>query len=344
MVHLLNEALDKLIQDEIDKGVEQYKEDYEYTKEQLNIYKSRYGIASQEIKQLRQLYKQMDEFNTFKGLINKDNIEEVISRLQLNYIDINFNGMDSERIPVWFKLVCTYYNDKEKLFTLMDMFNIEYPHWAKSFKMPFDYNEEYLDLVFEHLGKMYVCNGEIFNNNMGFFFQYQNKYSGDLNSLFNSESYVEIPWNLLLQSPLLTTEKYFDKIIDALKNKRSHSEYFFKIQDYQELTDEQVNRMVEYLPIKNFYDYHRDFINHNKDIFKHRPDLAETFKDKISDNHYSTFYFLNYPIEMQKEFVKDHSDRYNSYGFDLVKKMDIPEEEKLELLNQIATNLLNKLT
>ncbi|WP_165571668.1 hypothetical protein, partial [Cytobacillus praedii] len=214
--------------------------------------------------------------------------------------------------------------------------------WAKTFKLPIDYGEKELDLIFDRLGKMYVCNNEIFSNNMGFYWQYQSRFKGNLNELFNRESYVEIPWNLLLQNPLLTTEKYFNKIIDALSSKQSHSEYFFMIQNYQELNEDQINKMAEYLPTKNFYSYHNFFIEKNKVIFKQREDLAKLFKHKMTDYERSPFYYLNYPLEMQRDFVLGNSDRDNEYGFELVEKLNISNKEKLNLLNEVAKRLLNK--
>ncbi|PLR99543.1 hypothetical protein [Bacillus sp. T33-2] len=340
---MLAETLDKLIQEEIDKGIEEYKKDYLKTSNELKRYKSGYEEKVKEVKSLMALKDQMNEFKTFQDLINQNNIEYIVSHLNLEQQEIDFNGMDADRIPVWFKLLCTYYRDKERLFTLMDMLNIEYPIWAKSFKMPFDYGKEELDLVFNHMGKMYVCNGQIFSGNMGFYYTYQNRYKGELKLLFNRESYVEIPWNLLLQNPLLTTDEYFSKIIKVLQDKSSHSEYFFMIQNYQELTDDQINMMVEQLPTTHFYDYHTNFLSKNKGIFKIRKDLAVKFKDRIRNNHYSEFHYLNYPVDMQKEFVLNESDRHSRYGFELVQSMDISNKEKVQLLSEIALKLLGSI-
>jgi hypothetical protein len=338
---MLTETLDKLIKEEVNKGIEEFKGNYNFIKSELNKYKDLYSQEARQVNELRKIKRQLDQFKIFQSLINNDNIQEIITYFNLKSRKIDFNGMDTERIPVWFKLLCTYYDDKETLFTIMDMFNIEYPYWAKQFKMPYDYNEAELDLIFEHLFKMYVCNSEIFSRNMGFFYTYQSKHKGDIKSLFR-ESYVEIPWNLLLQNPLLTTEKYFNKIIESLEKKRSRSEYFYMIQDYQDLTDEQVDRMAEYLPTDKLYDYHRFFLDKNGRILKKRIDLAKKYKSKMTDYERSVFYYLNFPIEMQKEFVLNESDRFNGYGINLVRQMEIPIEEKLELLNQINLRVLTK--
>lgn len=338
---MITEALDKLIQEEVEKGIEAFKEDYYNKTNDLKKYKRDYELKANEVNSLLKLNNEMNEFKTFQGLINENNVVEIISHFDLKQNNIDFSGMDSDRIPVWFILFCTYYDEKQKLFTLMDMFNIEYPSWAKSFKLPFDYGKDELDLIFNHIGKMYVCNGRIFSGNMGFFYAYQTRYKGDLKLLFSRESYTQIPWNLLLQNPLLTTEEYFNKVIKVLEDKCSHSEYFFMIQNYQDLTKDQVNMMAAHLPTTYFYDYHTSFLSMNRGIFKVRHDLAEKYKDRIKNNKYSEFHYLNYPIDFQKEFVLKESSSCNRFGFELIQDMDITKEEKVQLLSEIATRLLD---
>jgi|GEM_PF-4649807 len=291
--------------------------------------------------ELKKTHKQSESFSVFKSQINDKNIENVVSFLNLNEVKIDFNGMDSERIPSWFKLIAKYYPDRDKIFSLLDLFEIKYPDWAKSFKMPFDYGEKELDLIFLKLGRMYVCNGCIFDGNMGFFYTNYSRYK-DINILFDKESSVGIPWNLFLQNKLLTTEKYFDKIIQAFKDKERHSVYFYKIQDYQELVPEQAERLFDFLPMNNLYDIHKMFIELNTDIIKKKPELANTYKDKMSDNQYSSFYYLNFPVEMQKDFIRNYRGmgRYES-KFDLIKKMNISKEDKLVFLQEINEQMLS---
>lgn len=332
---MLTDTLNALIQEEIEKGIQEFNNEFVQTKLKLDECINMNANLRSENNKLALLSDQINSFSTFKDKINNDNIEKLFEILNLDNIDINFNGMHSEKIPNWFRLICTYHKDKDITFAIFDMFNIKYPSWAKTFKLPLDYGEEELDLIFKHIGKMYVCNGEIFSNNMGFYHQYQMGYKGNINELFRHESYVEIPWNLLLQNKLLSSDKYFNKILDVIRNKRNHSEYFFAIQEYQELNESQVDQFAQLLPINNLNHYHGRFISQNKDLFKTNPNLAEKFIGKISDNRYSTFYYLNYPVEVQKEYIK----KYKGYDrkFNLIKEMDIPKDEKLTLLKEIAS-------
>lgn len=338
----LENGIMTLVKSEVDKQVSNFMKDFEWYKNQYDEYNQKYIKLHYDHKELEEKIGQSNEFEVFRSMINENNVGVLVGVLNLKTIDIDFSGMNSECIPNWFSLICRYYPDKERVFAIMDLFNIKYPSWAKLFKLPSDYNEEELDLVFERLGKMYVCNGCIFSGNMGFFYREIAPYKGDLKTLLTRSSYSEIPWNLLLKNPLLATDKYINKIIQALKNKSSHSQYFFAIQDYQELTPEQVLPLFEYFPTTdNLWDVHKKFIDKNKNIIKVIPEISELFKHKINDNQYSSFYFANYPVDMQKDFIKSLTKKYSS-KIDLINKMSLTKKEKINFLNEIADLLLDE--
>jgi hypothetical protein len=331
-----------IVDAEVNKRTSKYFEKMKQLEEQHEKDVLRVLELANERDELKKTHKQGEAFSVFKSQINDKNIENVCSFLNLEKINIDFSGMHSDQIPAWFRLVAKHYPDRDKVFSLLDLFEINYPDWAKTFKMPFDYGEEELDLIFSKIGRMYVCNSCIFSDNMGFFYTYYSRHK-NLNTLFERESSVEIPWNLFLQNKLLATEKYFARIIESLKRKESRSDYFYKIQDYQELSPEQAERMFDFLPMNNLYDIHKRFIELNNDIVKKKPELAIIYKDKMSDNQYSSFYYLNFPIEMQKDFIRNYRGmgRYES-KFDLVKKMNISKKEKLAFLQEINEQMLRE--
>lgn len=337
---MFEETLQQLIQLEIEKGIEEFRKEFRKTKKSLSQYKEKLEKAELELKDFRTHYKKLENLKVLINSINSDNIESVIGMVNLRSRKISFTGMNSEEIPTWFKLLCTYYDDKERLFSILDVFDIEYPYWAKTFKMPYDYNEDELDLIFDNLGKMYVCNGQIFNGNMGFFWQYQRKFKGNLKELFSKESYVEIPWNLFLQNPLLITDKYFKRITSGIIKNTSRSEYFYMIQNYQELLYEQSNELASILPDR-MLEYHKAFIEKNQNLLQQRTDLAAKFINNITDNKFSTFYYLKYPIEAQKNYIKSYKGHYDS-KFKLVQYMSIPKTEKIALLMEVADLELSK--
>lgn len=145
---------------------------------------------------MKKTHKQSEAFSVFKSQVNDKNIYTIVSLLGFESIDIDFGGMDSEKIPVWFKLIAKYYPDRNKVFSLLDLFEIQYPSWARTFKLPFDYGEVELDIIFNSLSRMGMTNGQYFSGNMGFYYRYVNMYHGDLKTLFEKQSGVCIPWNL----------------------------------------------------------------------------------------------------------------------------------------------------
>lgn len=343
-----NSKINEFIEEEVNNRVSDIKIQLEDSEKKLIKTKNKLNKIEKENEKLNKLKSQIEMFKVFKELIDENNFFNFASFVNLKSNNIGITGMESEDIPNWFKLLFKYYEDKEKLFILMDMFNIEYPSWAKEYKMPYDYNEEEL-LLFADLKKYdrYVTNGCIFEGNIGFFWRNIRSNKGKTRDILTSKYAFDsaIPWQLILLNPLWTKENIFNKIIENLKKKQRDSYYFFVIQNYIKISDEQIKEMAKLLPKDNFYDVHKKFIEINKNILKIIPELAIKYKDKINDNHYSSFYYLNYPIENQIKFIKNYNQDRGIYKrFDLIKNMDITKEEKLKLINEIANIELEKVS
>lgn len=328
--------INELIEEQVDKRVTTLKDELDRKNKLVNDLTKERNNLREENKQLKNTNNQIKIFEVFKGLVNENNFGSFLCHFNLKSNSINFDGMNSDDIPKWFKWLTTYYEDRDKLFLLMDLFNVKYPFVAKNIKMPYDYSEEELDIIFDKLGKMYVTNGCIFSGNMGFWHRELSYNQYDFHKLMTKATYVEIPWQLLLKNKLLLTDKYFSKITEAIRNNKSHSQYFYAISKYQDLSDDQIKELAKLLSKKYLSEEHKDFISRSKNIIKDNVWLAEKFKEKINDNQYSAFYFLNYPLEMQKEFIR--SNKHSKYYtiLDLIKKMDVSKEEKLEFLQEFA--------
>jgi hypothetical protein len=174
---------------------------------------------------------------------------------------------------------------------------------------------------------------------MGFHYTYINRHKGNLERLFEKESYVEIPWNLLLQNPLLIQDEYFKLIIESIAKKESHSEYFFKIQDYQQISEKQAKELFNYLPKKKLFEVHKAFVKNNTSLIKEDCSLAEQFKDKMTDNQYGDFYYLNFPFKYQKDFILKSNFRTDS-KIEMINKLNIPKDEKLKLIIEMSSKLV----
>lgn len=344
---VLNEFTTKikdLLKKEINKDYDNIFNENNNLKTKNKELKNELSQIKKENIQLKNNFKNVEMFNILKGLIDEEKLSYILQFFNLQKTNIKIDGMDADKIPAWFKMLVSYYEDKEKLFKIMDMFDIKYPIWVKDFKMPYDYNEEEIDLFFNNLSERYICNGQIFGGNMGFFWESINKHKANAKNILTKNTSFSnyVPWQLFLKNPLLVTDKYFNMIIKSLDKNISNSHYFFAIQKYQTLSEEQAKQMYKYLPKGNLYDIHKSFIENNKDIIRNNPELAEIFIDKISDNQFSTFYYLNYPLKMQKEYIKNYSNGYET-KLNLIKKINISKEEKIEFIKEIVEIELEKI-
>jgi hypothetical protein len=89
------------------------------------------------------------------------------------------------------------------------------------------------------------------------------------------------------------------------------------------------------VPKNNLYSEHKYFISKNTFVLKENPDVAKMFINKIENNKYSGFHFLNYPLEYQINFIKKYNGGYYT-KIELIKQMEISKEEKTKLLTELA--------
>jgi len=329
--------INQIIEDEINNRVWNTLESLNATEEKLKETSNKLYEIKEENKRLQKIIDQHTAFITFKDLINTTNFESILTYFNLKSNGFSINGMDSEDIPMWFKLLFRYYEDKEKLFSLMDLFDVEYPEWAKNYKMPYDYNEEELLIFINPKYDRYITNGCIFDGNIGFFWRnIKNNKADTYRILTNKSSFsTYIPWQLILSNKLWTNGKMFNQITNALKNKQRDSYYYYHIQDYIDISPTQANEMAKYLPKEKLSDHHKKFITNNNNIIKNNLWLAEEFKDKMEDNQFSSFNYLKYPIDMQKEFIRNYKRTFYT-KLELIKKMDLTKEEKVKFLIEIV--------
>lgn len=331
-----SDRITKLYDEIISESTQELQTELADTKKQLTQMTEKYSQVTEKFKKLKSTVNSYESFQEFISLINDDNFDTILSVLDLKHNNFNINGMHVEDIPKWFKRLFHYYEDREKLFGLMDLVNIKYPAWAKNYKMPYDYSEEELEIFVDHISDHYVCNGCIFDSNVGFFWESLKPCRGDTHKILTKGTYTEIPWQLVLSNPLWSNENLFSKVIDCVKANKSNSDYFFTIQKYTKISDEQANEMFKILPMNNLWDVHKIFMENNIHLVKGTPIFTEKFGHKICGDFYSTYYYLNYPLEIQKDFIRNHSD-FNLQRV-LISRMKISKEDKMIF----ATELLEK--
>lgn len=300
-------------------------------------YKKDLEEAKKELSELRSLNKDVIEierqkstFEKLTNLVEEKNILDLFKCLNLKTSDINVNERDFNERNFWFLLLVKYYDDKNTLFEMLDLFKINYPIWAKNLRLPHDYNEKELEFVLERISSISCTNGNYFSNNIHYYYEMVSSAKGEIKfETFRSC----IPWQLLLRNPLLSTEKFFNKMISIIESNKSNSNFLFSVTEFQKFSKEQIIALAEKLP-ERLLRCHEDFITANSFILKEIPSLSNTFKSRANDSNYSPFHFLKFPVEIQAEFIKQ-----KDVGFEkkvgMINSSDLPFDEKMKFIEEL---------
>lgn len=293
----------------------------------------------EENKTVQKIMDQLNEFQAFKPMINKNNIDALFNLFGLEKSNEIISGMDSENIPDTFKLLWKYYPSRNIVIDMFDFFNIEYDEHIKDYRMPYDLSKDEIILFIKNTSKAYVTNGCIFDYNTGFFYRdlKVNKYKTE-NVITKGDgwsSYIAMPWQLILKSKYFEDSDILDLVIETIKKKSSNSSYYYRLPAYHTLPDNILKEMTMLLPISKLYDDHKIFLEFNKNILNQSKDIADRFCDSINDNHYSSFYYCRFPEEYQIDFIKRQT--HFPTVIDMIKKSTISYEKKQELLIELCT-------
>ena len=264
------------------------------------------------LKENKQLKKQKNEEITLEMLrenINKSNIKEIVSVL-LPKSNNSTLGM-RERYD-WFELLINYYDNKELILKLFDFVNIELPNnFIKNFKIPYEWNEEELDLWFNDLFNNYVCNGCIFEANLGFWYEHYKSKNFETKKCINSQ-YNEIPWQLVMKNPLIQTEKYINKICEKLEKNEANSYYFLESEELKK--EHIIKRIVNVLDINK--EAHRKYIIANIEYIENERLLDDTYKYIIQKKPWGMEELIN---KLPKKYILNYLNKENK-SIDLDRK------------------------
>jgi hypothetical protein len=195
----------------------------------------------------------------------------------------------------WFFNLIKYWGQRQLLFKIYDLVGIKYPKWALTCEIPYEWDQNKIDLWFNTLKNHYVCNGAIYECNLGF---WQREYQGKTVEQNLNKQYSDVPWNLVLKNPLLLEDNNFDKILKAIKSKNqsSHAQYFTMLPRYQTLTKPQLESFIKVVAKQS---------NNNKAMSVCISQLPEDSKvwDWLYDNNYLS-YGGNKPIRILKKTIK----------------------------------------
>jgi hypothetical protein len=232
-------TVNELIQKEVTARSNSFKEHYENLKSensklQQNLYEKNMEVQYLSA-QLHDMVTKNKLFETILSRLNKDTIQDYIA---LTY-EPDFNEDGQFETPLWFKLIVNYYSHRDEIIDLLKVFDINIPKWVLTFRLPFEWTKGELDHFFNTIYNHYVCNGQIYSHNLNFWMG--EKIDDPIANM--NKNYSEIPWQFVLRHPLLNTPEYCKKMADAI-NKGGNGVYFAVITDYQNLSDENLDILI----------------------------------------------------------------------------------------------------
>lgn len=144
---------------------------------------------------------------------------------------------ESQDCPLWIGILTQYYSHKTEAIEILRILNVKLPVNVESFRLPFDWNKEELDIFMKTMHKHVNCNGCTYSENLKFW------ASTSLDTVAEQCStrfYDEIPWQFVLRNPSLKNPEYLTMIGKNLEGSSSNWCKFVKLDEYQELTDEEL--------------------------------------------------------------------------------------------------------
>lgn len=328
-----NSALNELIEKEIEKRTEEFRDNYNNTIQTNTRLKSDLIQRDKDIREIKNQLNNLSLENKVSkdvlARLNKDNMSGLIS---FTY-DTDFKeGYDNE-IPKWFTLLVNYYCHKDEVINIFRLCGINLPSWVSSFRLPFDWTKDELDYFFKTIGNHYVCNGCIYSDNLRFW--YGNDL-GDPKAVMSKRNYSEIPWQFVLRHPLLNTSEYCEKMAMEI-NKGSNGYYFSRVVDYQTLNDENLNILINALDVSkikglNSNDYISSLVLKNLSLITDEAKLNVLFP-MVSKVWQAEKYIEKMPKKYYIKYLKNEGKDAIST---ILESKTLTKSEKEELMSKIV--------
>lgn len=285
-------------------------------------------------------------FDSIWGSIKNNLIKKVLPEEQLaknnkiyDFLSLIYDKDYKENLdyntPLWIGILTQWYSHKNEMIQIMQSLGISTPKNISNFRLPIDWTEEELDIFFDTIHNHTNCNGCTYEGNLRFW------DDGSLQDVKTqcSRFYSEIPWQYVLRNPHLKNEKYLAAIgKGAYLSKCSNYFKFFKIETYQELTDEQIKVIIdnmEYQKMNKSDEIDRFLLKHI-DLISNEYFLNKIY-DRFSNNYSFEVYdcVLHVPYKYAYKWLTEHKNK-------AIQFLDkYPEHFTLEQRREIITKIFD---
>lgn len=285
-------------------------------------------------KEIKRLSEQNDELRKENKTINtNDKVTKIITsqisegnvcRLIGSLFTQTFHENTYE-VPLFWAFYVNYYNDRRDVISLLRFAGVKIPDELEDVVLPHEWNEELLDKFFDTMYAHYNCNGTTYQDNLRFWTYRMAAHPFDTNS-----SYDEVPWQFVLRNPLLNSQKYAVKIAKEM-NKGYHGIYFSKICDYQKLSQDVLQTIIDNLRVPKYKETTDFLIDHIELITDKR--VLDNLYSKLVNKYDGAKDILRMPEEYQEKYVKSLNG--SEKMIDFLNKTKFSKEKKMKLLGNI---------
>ena len=218
--------------------------------------------------------------------------------------------------PVWLGVVAQWYSHRRELIALMRVLRVKLPDNIDLFRLPMDWTEEELDIMFQYMHNHSNTNNEVFENNLRFWGEASLRSVKEQCTGCHRDSAwhtSNLPWQYVLRNPNLKKEKFLRLIGENLFCTSRHFDNFCMLEKYQALTKEERGIIISSIAPETAVN-----CDSTKTVIKFCKENMRLIKDrKLLDFICSTVtsYEIEYsslpykmPFDTLLELCKKHSD------------------------------------
>lgn len=247
----------------------------------------------------------------------------------------DYSVKDEYKAPLWIKSLTAFYSYKETVIEILRMFDCKsIPKNIENFRLPLEWNESEMDMFFDTLNHHSYTNGDTYSGNL----QWYNQSSLEDVVKQCQRIYSQIPWQFVLRNPILKQSKYLERIgKEIISLHHSNGNYFYKICDYQDLSDNELKIIIDNLDYVTWNNSNKEmssFILSNIRLIDN-----EIFLSKIYDCFKDGYDFkcrkkiFDMPFNYIKKWTVNHRDTVSEWLRD--NKAEIDKEQRRELMEII---------
>ena len=218
-----------------------------YLKENTRLIAENRELAKQA-KDAADNLSQVSTMSTFTNLLKSslNDPDKIYTFLDLLY-EKDYKE-DVYNTPLWIGALTQYYSRRSEIIDLLRLLNVKLPNGIENFRLPIDWTDEELDIFFDTMYNHYNCNGSTYEGNLRFWAP----FAMDSVDTMCKHNYSEIPWQYVLRNPRLKQEKYLAQIGQHATGRSHHWIYFYKIDKYLELSEEEIGIIINNIDAVSF--------------------------------------------------------------------------------------------